>query len=208
GGKQAENDDYGGSDVSRVAAVAESAGAFSIRVTSYEAGETGAFTLLWGPRSAEKIAEETAMGDEPGGDFYANLTAGTSIPVTERGPRTWTGTLGRGDSTLPLGEFYEAYALETAGGEVLTAVLASPDFDAYLAIRAPSGEPFENDDDGAASGGTNSLLEVPLTEPGRWVIVATSLAGKETGAYQLTLTRRAATATPAPAAPGAAPPRP
>ncbi|MFN2384184.1 MAG: hypothetical protein ABR559_07975, partial [Gemmatimonadota bacterium] len=118
GGKQAENDDYGGSDVSRVAAVAESAGAFSIRVTSYEAGETGAFTLVWGPRSAEKIAEETAMGDETGGDFYANLTAGTSIPVTERGPRTWTGTLGTGDSTLPLGEFYEAYALETAGGEV------------------------------------------------------------------------------------------
>lgn len=203
GGKQVENDDYGGSDVARVAAVAESAGAFSIRVTSYEASETGAFTLLWGPRSAEKIAEETAMGDEPEGPFYENLTVGVTVPAAERGPRTWHGTLAAGDSTLPLGEFYEAYAVETAGGDTLTAVLTSPDFDTYLAIRAPSGEIFENDDDGLAAGGTNSRLEVPLTEPGRWVIVATSLAGEETGAYELTLTRLRAPA--AAVGPGARP---
>lgn len=192
GGKQVENDDYGGSDVARVAAVAESAGAFSIRVTSYEAGETGVFTLLWGPRSAEKIAEETALGDEPEGPFYENLTVGVTIPAGERGPRSWSGTLATGDSTLPLGEFYEAYAIEAVGGDTLTAVLTSPDFDTYLVIRAPSGAVSENDDDGLPAGGTNSRLEVPLTEPGRWIIVASSLAGEETGAYELTLTRRGA----------------
>jgi len=95
------------------------------------------------------------------------------------------GTLTDTDDTLPGYGYADTYTFEGSAGQQLVADLQSAAFDTYLLLRSPSGEEFRNDDyEGDTS---RSLINMSLTEPGTWEVVASSFMGEETGSYSLQL---------------------
>jgi hypothetical protein len=178
-GDAIENDDFAGSaDVSLIEVPVDTAGAYRIRVTSYEAGEVGEYALM----SATRPADGDDAGD--GGDF-------TPETFTIKGPiqigQAISGTLGEDDPVRDDGSFYEAYSLQGAPGMSVVITLQSKDFDSFLTVTSPSGVMEANDDQ--AEGDFNSRLELTLDEAGTWTIVANTLAAGETGNYTLLVAR-------------------
>lgn len=173
-GAEYENDDYAGSpSVALVQEIAGSAGAWRIRVTSYEAGQTGDYALVLDSRArtdaGEATEEFTVSGDVPAG------------PTA-----TITGTLEDGDPVRSDGSYYEGWALDVAQGDHVVLTMASPDFDAYLTFVSPDNRTFD-DDDGA--GNTDSKVDVVIDVAGRWIVVANTLRAGDTGGYTLTVER-------------------
>lgn len=97
--------------------------------------------------------------------------------------RTVAGTLGEGDTTLGQGEFADIYRFQGRRGQSVGFGLVSGDFDAYLVMIGPDDFSAENDD--IEAGTTNAYLEVTLPADGQYGVLATSLNGGETGAYEL-----------------------
>ncbi len=96
-----------------------------------------------------------------------------------------TGQLQKGDETLNSGEFFDEYYYPVQAGQTLVADLTSSDFDTYLIVQSPSGDPSENDDfDGSQS---RSRVEVDATESGDWRVMVTTFEPGETGSYALTV---------------------
>lgn len=93
------------------------------------------------------------------------------------------GTLAPGDSQLSQGEYADTYAFQGRAGQTFTVRMNSSAFDSYLIITGPNGFAQQNDDE--ASPNTDAGLTVTLPRDGVYTIVATSLYGKETGAYVL-----------------------
>lgn len=96
-----------------------------------------------------------------------------------------TGELQKGDETLGSGEFFDEYFYSVQAGQTLVADLTSSDFDTYLIVQSPSGDPSENDDfDGSTS---RSRVEVDATESGEWRVMVTTFDSGETGRYVLSV---------------------
>ena len=152
------NDDYEGSkDVSRVDLTTDAAGIWMAAVTSYQPGETGAYSV------------------------HAELgSASGPTPVAPAGGPI-QGQLAAGDDTLGTGEYIDTHAFEAQAGQSVTVDLRSTDFDTYLAVFAPSGESFRNDD----HDGSKDLSRVELTaeESGTYSVAVTSYKPGESGAY-------------------------
>ncbi|MFN2419945.1 MAG: hypothetical protein ABR527_00985 [Gemmatimonadota bacterium] len=184
-GDPVENDDFQGSkDMAQVVVAEAQAGAYTVRVTSYEPGESGGFALLWravpvdqAARTQEKQAEGTLN--------LAAMARDDSMPATET-THMFEGRLEEGDKQLPSSEWFDLYLVDARIGEKLTFDLDSDDFDTYLAVASPSGQVSENDDDGRT---TNALVDVDVAENGRWFAIVTSTAPMLQGAYRLTITR-------------------
>ena len=87
------------------------------------------------------------------------------------------------DSTFTDGEYYDNYKFEGRPGQSITLDLRSDEFDTYLILRQPNGEELANDD----TEGSNSRIEVTLSEAGSYEVVVSSFAGGETGEYQLNI---------------------
>jgi hypothetical protein len=177
-GEQTENDDSpDGDDVGHSSVEAEltEAGTYRVLVTSYESGESGAYSLTIAP-SAERPAS-------PALPEVLTLTADDSFG----------GELGDGDATFEAGEYHDEYAFEGSEGETVRLELTSTDFDTYLGLVTPSGEEIANDDFEADS--DRSVIELTLPESGRYRVQATSYAAAETGRYRLALS--SATEVPA-----------
>ena len=87
------------------------------------------------------------------------------------------------DSTFTDGEYYDNYEFEGRPGQSITIDLRSDEFDTYLILRQPNGEELANDD----TEGSNSRIEVTLSEAGSYEVVVSSFAGGETGEYQLNI---------------------
>jgi hypothetical protein len=174
-GEQTENDDAADGDEvghSSIAADLTEAGTYRVLVTSYETGETGAYSLTIDPAAA-------ARGSPTPRDV-PTLTAGGPL----------RGELDGGDATFEAGEYHDTYAFDGVAGETVRLELASTDFDTYLGLVTPSGEELANDDfEGATD---RSVIELELPESGRYRVQATSYAAAETGRYRLTLTTGAA----------------
>jgi hypothetical protein len=170
-GKDTQNDDYEGSaNRSRIEKVLGESGEWSVMVTSYEAGETGAYEL-----------SITTMRGAPG-------------TIAGAGARFESGTLASGDRELTSGEYYDSYPLSGNAGEHVVIDLRSAEFDPYLIVIAPSEEQFENDDyEGDAQ---RSQLAMELPEDGDYRVVVTSYKPGEEGAYDLRIDRTAAAGTP------------
>ncbi len=112
-----------------------------------------------------------------GGDSGDSATDDGTVLVAQ------TGTLGPGDSRLESGEFVDRFEVEVEVGQVLAADVTSDAFDTYVVIRSPGGIQSENDDyEGDTS---RSRVEVPVDEPGTWVVWATSFEPGESGEYQV-----------------------
>jgi hypothetical protein len=113
-----------------------------------------------------------------------------------------SGNLSATDLRLPSGELYDVYELQVAAAQEDAAVeLESSAFDTFLRVEGPGGQRWENDDHG---GTLSSRVEVPLSQPGTYRIVATSYRAGDTGPYELkVLSRRDDVGSPS-AAPGPA----
>jgi len=168
-----ENDDIEGRPgESEVVMTLGQTGEYRIIVTTFNPGETGAYTL----RIEHEGAGATASGpsDDPRGASSVRTLLDES------------GSLVDGDLTLDAGEYIDRYKVQVDEGQTLIVDMRSSDFDTYLFVRSPSGDQTDNDDfEGDAN---RSRVEVAVSEAGTWLIVATSFNPGETGAYRLTAT--------------------
>ncbi len=127
-------------------------------------------------------------------------------------PQMISGSLARGDETLPNGEYVDMYVFEGRRGQAIAAGMISADFDAYLVLVGPNEFTAENDD--MESGNTNAFLSATLPANGTYMLFATSLNPRETGAYEIVVANvqadggSASPPPPRPAPPRPAPPRP
>lgn len=175
--EQHDNDDFGDSkDVSLIEIPVDEPGTWTVRLTTYDAGETGEYALMAATRPADGI--------DAGGDEAEEFEVLDTIEPGE----SVAGTLGEGDPVRYDDSLYDAYALEGAEGTRLEITLESDDFNPYLELISPSGEGQSNDDVG--EGILSSRIESILDETGRWIVVANTLGSGETGAYRLTVTLR------------------
>ena len=174
-GEQTENDDFGSSrEVSLVEAIASESGTWRVQVTSYEAGQSGAYTLALTSRmrtDATVLDEEfTVTGELPAGPT-ASVSGILDAEDQKRNDESW----------------YEGWSIDAQAGDRAVILLQSPDFDAYLTLVSPTGRAF-NDDDGG--GGTDSRLDMTFDEAGRWTVVANTLNAGDTGGYTLSVERQ------------------
>lgn len=161
-GADTQNDDYEGSTTrSRIEKTLDETGEWSVLVTSFEAGETGAY------------------------DLSIDITRSGAATTVASSGRTESGTLAAGDRELSSGEYVDYFDLSGGSGEFVVIDLRSREFDPYLILIAPSGEQFENDDhEGDA---TRSQVAMELPEAGDYRVLVTSYKPGETGSYTLTM---------------------
>ena len=196
-GERRENDDVEGKPRHSVIETdITEAGSYTVAVTSYQRGETGAYELTLGTTSGG-AAQAVAGAPNRSSDDVEALTVGE--------PRD--GRLANDDRRLDSGEYRDLYTFDGQSGESVIIELASSEFDPYLALIPPEGEQIDNDD---ADGRQDlSRVELTLRASGRYRVMATSYAADQTGSYRLTLRRAggdgavAARPAPPPAAGGA-----
>ena len=161
---EATDDDSGGGSDARVAMTAGYSGQFTVRVNSYGAGETGAYTLQ---------AERTRGG------------AVASV-ATIRAGQTVRGSLDDRDPTLGDDSHYDLYAFAGSPNEQIEVTMTAAGFDAYLGGGASPDDAVRGaDHDDDSGGGTNAQLRVQAGPDGRYVVRANSLLASTTGAYTL-----------------------
>ncbi|MGD9967788.1 MAG: pre-peptidase C-terminal domain-containing protein [Hyphomonadaceae bacterium] len=160
---------------SRLVTTLPANGAYTIHVTSYAAGEAGAYQLNIGP------AQATTPSDALAGAEGENFAAG----------QTMNGELAQGDTQLRSGEFIDTYNFQGTAGQRVVIDMRSTQVDPYLILLAPSGAQEDNDDIAPGSD-TNARIETTLAETGQYRIGATSYQPGESGAYVVTLQQGAA----------------
>ncbi|KQY73550.1 hypothetical protein ASD25_27180 [Brevundimonas sp. Root1423] len=188
GGLSEDNDDdpaARGSHDSRIRFTAPANGQVEVSATSYEPGETGAYTLTLGGAAAPAASSQAAA---------------TTPDRPVRLGQTLDGRLAAGDRQLDSGEYINSYVLRGRRGQTLDLRLTSTAFDPYVGISGPGGFSAFNDDDPAVTDGRNSRLVVTLPADGDYRITATSYASGEQGSYRLAVLDGAGAATPPPAA--------
>jgi hypothetical protein len=157
-----ENDDFEGDTDHSVVTIDEAErGRYRVRVTSYEAGETGRYEL-------RVDMDGQRPGDEP--------DSGVEV-IRVAQPRD--GRLERNDGRIPSGEFRDLYEFRGRPGQHIVVELVSEEFDPYLIVTPPNRNPLENDD---ADGRYDySRVELTLSSNGTTRITVTSYEPGETG---------------------------
>lgn len=179
-GERLENDDVEGKPRHSVIETdITEPGTYTVAVTSYQRGETGAYELTLGTGQGGAAPTVTAgVANRSSGDVEA-ITVG----------ETREGRLANDDRRLDSGEYRDLYTFDGQAGEAVVIELASSEFDPYLALIPPEGEQIDNDD---ADGRQDlSRVELTLRASGRYRVMATSYAADQTGSYRLTLRRAA-----------------
>lgn len=180
-GEQRDNDDV--SDTDRNAGLlfeVTEAGAHEVLVTSYQAGENGAYELT--------LTEQAGGGDTP--------TPAPAVAAAGGGD-TLHGELATGDAQLQSGELVDTHELTLALGEHVHLEVRSAAFDTYVIVKPPSGDQQENDD--APGGGTNAALDLVAGSAGTYQVLVTSYRPGEAGPYELLVRRGDSGAAPSPA---------
>lgn len=165
-----DDDTERGTRNSRLVTTIPANGEYTIHVTSYAAGETGAYQLNIGQAQASTPGD--ALAGAPGAAFAAG--------------QTMNGELAQGDTQLQTGEFIDTYNFQGTAGQRVVIDMRSTQMDPYLILMAPSGAQEDNDDIAPGSD-TNSRIETTLAESGQYRIGATSYQPGERGAYVVTL---------------------
>jgi hypothetical protein len=166
----AEDDDsYGGTDAGLEGKL--EAGTFVVFATTYEPGQSGAYTL--------------AVTEAENGPA---ASAGEAVSVSMEPGTTYSGTLSENDAKLDDGTYYQMVRFRGHAGDQMTATLSSPDFDSYLLLAAGAGElsSLEKlaDNDDADGTTVDSRIVFDLPEDGIYTLVVNTYDGG-TGAYQL-----------------------
>ncbi|OAB61764.1 peptidase S1 [Leptolyngbya valderiana BDU 20041] len=96
------------------------------------------------------------------------------------------GELGNGDNVLPVdNSYFDAYMFEGNAGQTVTLAMSSLEFDPYLILLGPNGSDVAQDNNGG--GNRNARIHVRLPETGRYILLANSNQGGESGRYRLSL---------------------
>jgi hypothetical protein len=169
-----DDDTERGTRDSRLVVTLPATGQYTVHVTSYAPGESGAYQLTIGP------AQATTAGDALAGGNAQNFAAG----------QTMNGTLQQGDTTLSSGEFIDTFSFNGTAGERVVVDMRSTAIDPYLILLAPSGAQEDNDD--LSPTDRSARIETTLAETGQYRIGATSYQPGETGDYVVTLQQGAA----------------
>lgn len=187
-GERQENDDVDGRPRhSVIESDVTEPGTYTVAVTSYQRGESGAYELR-----IEAVAATATVATGAGASrSTADVVA---IGFGERASGELTDT----DRRLQGGEYRDVYAFDGQVGDQVIVELSSSDFDTYIALIPPEGEQIDNDD---ADGRQDlSRVELTLRNAGRYRILVTSYAAGKTGRYQLSLRRGGAALAAGPAA--------
>lgn len=173
-GEQRDNDDSSpGVTNAGIDYLVSESGTHRVLVTSYRAGETGAYELA--------IARVGGGGTSP-----ATALTTPSTPTAPGAPRVERGELREGDEALDSGELVDHYRMQFAPGAPVSVRLESSAFDPYLIVHTPSGQ--QNDNDDFEPGQLASGFDIAAAEAGEYVVSATSYRPGETGDYVLTVT--------------------
>ncbi|MFT5290493.1 MAG: hypothetical protein ACI8PQ_001278 [Planctomycetota bacterium] len=97
-----------------------------------------------------------------------------------------TGILTTDDEALEAGEFFDRYEFKVKAGETVEFFLESGEFDAFLIVLPPEGDPIQVNDTG---GSTNARYRYTADASGPLPVIVTSRRASETGAYALTVSR-------------------
>ena len=196
---------------------------------TYEAPDAGNYRLQVIGRQGARYRVEVASGagggapilarahhqfnaflESLGGSRAGTPSGGTTAPgAAEPAPRAalpvrvgdrLSGSLASTDARLPSGEHYDVYELSVSApaGEV-SVQMESTSLDCFLRVEGPGGQHWENDDYG---GTLSSRVDLALSAPGTYRIIATSYRPGATGGYELKLqTRRDEAVAGAPSGP-------
>jgi len=181
-GAQADNDDGPNGTDAELDFTAQVTGEHQVQVTSYRAGETGAYTVeVTGAAAAG--AATPAAGPNPVAEQPEASSSGQSV----------RGELSSGDATLRSGEFEDVVERSFTVGQPVSLRLTSSDFDPYLIVTTPSGQQLDNDD--LRNDSRDAGIDIASAERGSYRIVVTSYRAGETGHYELSLGADAAPIT-------------
>ena len=167
------NDDYDPPGTnSRLDATVPAGGVLHIRVNSFDAGETGAYTLAvaLAPNAPVGGLRPIAVATAAGAEFVDGET-----------------------QTPPRGMPAHFWQCAAVAGERYAIALYSAKVDCFLSIGHGAGDEFESiEDNDDVDEGTDSriIFEAPATGP---VVIRASTFGAETGAYRLAIQRLPAT---------------
>jgi len=170
GEKVAENDDVGFDLLhSKIALTPSREDTYKIMVTSFDGDGRGAY------------------------DITVVAGASAAVPI----PFAGASVKAKLDANEPRDSFqrkspHKLYLMKMKAGMIYTINLDSDDFDPFLRLESPSGDPLQFDDDGG--GGLNSRILYSPQADGEFRIVATSLGGG-TGAFNLSVQTAKAGAT-------------
>lgn len=157
-----EADDFQGSESRTVLeTVMVDAGDHEVLVTSYEAGESGAYRLTIETDSLGGIDQQGLLVSPS--RFPVDLTAQSQVVEGDR--------------------FGDVYPFETTAGTRIRARMSSEAFDPVFLLRRPDGSVETYDDQEAGS--SDAVIDLETTQDGRHELVATSFDSGETGRYQL-----------------------
>ena len=156
------NDDHEGDrHGSRLEVAVTETGRWSVRVTSFQPGSTGRYTLLLEARGPA---------------------------VRDLLDRPVEGSLTRGDHRLKDGRYSDTHVFQGAAGDRVTVDLRAADgFDSVLMLFAPDGDLVAESDDYQGSQ-DHSRIQVELESTGDYLVVVTSYGANETGSYELSVT--------------------
>lgn len=141
---------------------------------------------------SQTVSQIELIATEPGdwrvlASSYEEGQTGAYEVVVTPGPvgvvRTIEGRLDGRDQVSIKGEYLDTHTLETAAGMQFMLELTSLGFDGYLALKAPSGQFWRNDDEGGST--TLSRIGPLQGETGAWTVYVTSASAEEVGAYDL-----------------------
>lgn len=172
-GTQFDNDDRAPGDLNaRASQRLTLDGRYSIVVTTYSPGETGAYTLTVTPGLAPPPPDPDAVAE-----------AAPPIPVALGFQAQ--GTLAPGDTRLHSGRFVDEYVFEGQAGHQVMIDMRSTALDCHLTLIHPRGEQTINDD--LAPGRLDSHIELTLPDSGTYRLRASSYRAGETGAYGIAI---------------------
>ncbi len=137
-------------------------GQYNVSVTSYQAGETGSYTLL-----LDSVGQHA-----------------TSVHMLSNGAQVRS-NFEAADPRRMNGQTYESYQFQGTPGTQVTVEMSSTSVDTWLSLRGPDGGGDENDD--IASGNTNSRIVFPITRAGTYEIVASTYGRDDFGEYTISL---------------------
>ncbi|MAQ13978.1 MAG: hypothetical protein CMN30_04180 [Sandaracinus sp.] len=186
-GERRHNDDVSPNDTSSALQIrTEAAGTYRVFVTSYRAGETGAYQL---------VAQYNGAGNGGGTANNGGTANGGTNPNASARPGDRRGSLQQGDTQLQSGELFDTHTVTLTPGQPAHISATSSAFDTYLIVQTPSGRQLDNDD--AAPNDTNARVDIPSAEAGEYRVLVTSYRPGETGAYVLSYGAGRVTAAPA-----------
>ena len=169
-----ENDDDGGITKSTIQANGLAAGTYTVEATTYDAGETGSFTL-------------TVSGLGGGGTGPGPGTDACTETITADG--TSSGTWAAGcESEARSGSYARYYQFTLDAQSDVTITLESSAVDTYLIVRegeAKSGTALHENDDYQGSTAKSQVEETLAA--GTYTVEATTYDAGETGSFTLTV---------------------